>query len=83
MLGEIDKGGEREMRIKGKEEGRVRGKGGVRDRGRVRERRCSHIQTPTCNILSYNCTYMYMYMYMYTIHVMNALRVDSSTCGTL
>ena len=31
MLGEIDKGGEREMRIKGKEEGRVRGKGGVRD----------------------------------------------------
>ena len=24
----------------------------MRDRGRVRERRCSHIQTPTCNILS-------------------------------
>ena len=48
------------MRIKGKEEGRVRGRG--RDRGRVRERRCSHIQTPTRNILSYNCTYMYMYM---------------------
>ena len=35
------------MRIKGKEEGRVRGRG--RDRGRVR---CSHIQTPTRNILS-------------------------------
>ena len=37
------------MRIKGKEGG-GRG-GGVRDRGRVRERICSHIQTPTCNIL--------------------------------
>ena len=78
MLGEIDKGGggggRSELRGR-KDRGRVRGRG--RDRGRVRERRCSHIQTPTCNILSYNCTYMYTCMY--TIHVMNALRVDSST----
>ena len=75
------------MRIKGKEEGRVRGRG--RDRGRVRERRCSHIQTPTCNILSYNCTYMYMHVY-YTCHECTQSRqqylrlsVRTCTCRTL
>ena len=66
MLGEIDKGGEREMRIKRKEEG---GGGSERSRERERKKMQSHTDTNTQHTVRINARTCKVYMY----NVMNAL----------